>query len=345
MVSKIMTRRGFNAALAATAIVPMLPRSAAAAGNVVAAVFPNAWEDAYRRIIGPMLAEKGIELTLAPTLAQDQLAKMMASAGNPPFDTLLMSPGQTAVAAENGLIEKIDPSRLSNWDQLDDAFKSEWGPIVTVEVNGIAYNPDVVPRPKGYRDLFENPAYDKKVAWIGFGSNTATMAYVQLASIFGKGPDDMDAVFKLFKDYLPKVGAIAESGSQQMTLYQQGEIAVFMASTNNVATLKARGVPCEFVHPETGSPSVPVAIHLTKGAANADNAYAYMDATISKAAQDKLKLPPTEQIPTNKNVELTPGIEAYVTKVQLKTFVYLDWVAINKHRAEWTKAFDRVIKI
>ena len=101
-----------------------------------------------------------------------------------------------------------------------------------------------------------------------------------------------------------------------MTLYQQGEIAVFMCSTGNVASLKSLGLKAEFVHPETGSPAAPVNIHLTKGATNPDAAYAYMDAAISKAAQDQLKVPPTEMFPTNKDVALTPGIEAYVTREQ-----------------------------
>ena len=219
-----------------------------------------------------------------------------------------------AVAIEKDLIQKIDPSRLANWSKLDPAFQGEYGPTVTVEVNGIAYNPDLVPRPKGYRDLFENPAYAGKVSWTGFGSNTAVMAYTQLAKIFGSGPADMDAVFKLFKDHPENLAKVVDSTNHQMTLYQQGEIAVFMASTGNVAKLKSLGLKAEFVHPETGSPAAPVNIHLTKGAANVDAAYAYMDAAISKAAQDKLKLPPTEMFPTNKEVDLTPGIEAYVTR-------------------------------
>ena len=341
-----MTRRGFNSILAASAAalaIPAFGRPANAAGSVVAATFPNAWEDAYRRIVAPILAKQGTELVVAPALAQDQLAKSMATPGKPPYGALLMSPGQSAVAIANDLIVKVDPSKMPNWGQLDPAFQNEWGPTVTVEVNGIAYNPTVVPRPKGYRDLFENPAYDGKVAWIGFGSNTAVMAYVEIAKIFGKGPDDMDAVFKKFESYLPKVGAIADNGSHQMTLYQQGEIGVFMASTNNVATLKAKGVPCEFVHPESGSPAVPVNIHLTKGAANPDGVYAYMNAAISKEAQEQLILPPTEMIPTNNAVAFTPGIEAFVTKQQMASFVYPDWVKINEHRAEWTKAFDRLV--
>ena len=148
---------------------------------------------------------------------------------------------------------------------LIDSAKTPFGPTVTIEVNGIAYNPEPVPKPTGYRDLFENPAYDGRVAWIGFGSNTATMAWVEIAKIYGGGPDDMDPVFDLLKANMERIGAIATNGTQ-MTLYQQGEIDVFMASTGNVAHLRSLGLPCEFVHPETGSPAVPVDIHLTKGA-------------------------------------------------------------------------------
>ncbi|MGD9738212.1 MAG: PotD/PotF family extracellular solute-binding protein [Bauldia sp.] len=339
-----LSRRKFNLGVAAVAAsLPLMSSRAFAAGRVVAATFPNAWEDAYRRVIVPILQGQGTELVIAPALAQDQLAAMMASPNNPPYDALLMSPGQSAVAIENGLIQRIDPARLANWGTLDPAFQSEWGPAVTVEVNGIAYNPDVVPPPTGYQDLFENAAYDNKVAWIGFGSNTATMAYTEIAKIYGTGADDMEAVFDLFRSYLPKVGVIANSGSHQMTLYQQGEISVFMASTNNVATLKALGVPCEFVHPVTGSPAVPVNIHLTAGAANPDGVYEYMDAAISAAAQAELTMPPTETFPSNGTVPLTESIAAYVTREMLPSFVYPDWAMINAHRADWTREFDRIV--
>ena len=339
-----VTRRHFGMLAAGAAAAATLPFSArAAGGTAVAATFPGNWEDGYRKALTPILQQEGFGLTIAPAMAQDQLAKVMASPGNPPYDTLLMSPGQMAVAIENDLIQKIDPSRLKNWGMLDPAFQGEYGPTVTIEVNGIAYNPDLVPKPKGYRDLFENPAYSGKVSWTGFASNTAVMAYTQMAKIFGTGPTDMDAVFKLFKDHPEHLKGVVDSTNHQMTLFQQGEIAVFMCSTGNVARLKSMGMKAEFVQPETGSPAAPVNIHLTKGAKNLDAAYAYMDAAISKAAQDLLKMPPTEMFPTNKDVALTPGIEAYVTREQLGNMVYPDWAAINKNRADWIRKFDALV--
>ena len=344
MTGPRLTRRRFGALAGGLATAGLLPRTAfAARPGLVAATFPGAWEDAYRTVLTPLVSAAGFDLTVAPALAQDQLAKVMASRSHPAYDALLMSPGQTAVAIENGLIEKVDPGKIPNWGQLDPAFRTEWGPTVTVEVNGIAYNPELVPRPKGYRDLFTNPAFAGKVSWTGFESNTAVMAYTEMAKIFGTGPDDMDAVFKLFKDHPESLAAVVDSTSHQMSMYQQGDIAVFMCSTNNVAHLKALGLAAEFVHPETGSPAAPVTLHLTKGATDPDGAYAYMGAAISKPAQDILKQPPTEMFPTNTTVALTLGIEAYITRAQVKTLVYPDWVSINRHRGAWTKAFDAIV--
>lgn len=339
-----LSRRQFGFLAASAAAAGLLPLSARASnGSMVAATFPGNWEDAYRRVLTPLVAEAGYDLTVAPALAQDQLAKVMANPASPAYDTLLMSPGQMAVALENDLIQKIDTSRLKNWSKLNPAFQGEYGPTVTVEVNGIAYNPDLVPVPKGYRDLFENPAYAGKVSWTGFGSNTAVMAYTQLAKIYGSGPEDMDAVFKLFKDHPEMLAGVVDSTNSQMTLYRQEEIAVFMCSTGNVAKLKSLGMKAEFVHPESGSPAAPVNIHLTKGSANLDAAYAYMDAAISKAAQEQLTQPPTEMFPTNMEVALTPGIEAYVTRDTIPSLVYPDWALINKNRQAWIRAFDALV--
>lgn len=340
-----MTRRHFGLLAVGVAAASAMPFAARAATGetAIAATFPGNWEDGYRTVLTPIVKEAGYGLTIAPSMAQDQLAKVMASPGNPPYDTLLMSPGQMAVAIDNDIIQKIDPSRLKNWGLLDPAFQGEYGPTVTIEVNGIAYNPDLVPRPKGYRDLFENPAYSGLVSWTGFGSNTAVMAYTEIAKIFGSGPNDMEAVFKLFKEHPEHLKGVVDSTNHQMTLFQQGEITVFMCSTGNVARLKSMGLKAEYVAPETGAPAAPVNIQLTKGAKNLDAAYAYMDAAISKAAQDKLKLPPTEMFPTNRQVALTPEIEAYVTREQLGNMVYPDWVAINKNRADWIRQFDALV--
>lgn len=340
-----LSRRAFTLSALSALAAPALIRpgtARAAAGQVVAATFPGTWEDAYRTLLTPMVKAAGYDLTIAPALAQDQIAKLMASPGQPPYDALLVSPGQSAVLIEAGLIEKIDPERLTNWSRLAPAAQSEWGPHVTIEVNGIAYNPEAVGRPSGYRALFEDPQYAGRVAQIGFGSNTATMAWTEINKLYGGDYENMRPVFDLIRAHLPDL-VIATSGSNQMTMYQQGEVAVFMASTGNVAKLRELGLAAEFVHPESGSPAVPVSIHLVKGARDPEAVYAYMDAAISAAAQVALAEAPTAMIPTNRDAPFSEVVAQYVTPEQLAAAVYPDWAAINRHRADWTQTFDRIV--
>ena len=116
-----------------------------------------------------------------------------------------------------------------------------------------------------------------------------------------------------------------------------------MASTVNVARLRSLGLPAEFAHPESGSPAVPVTIHMAKGASDPDAVYAYMDAAISTAVQAQLAAAPIGYIPTNSQVPLTDIILEFVTPEQLDNVVFPDWETIGKHRAEWTAEFDRVV--
>ena len=199
-----------------------------------------------------------------------------------------------------------------------------------------------MPRPKGYRDLFENPAYAGKVSWTGFGSNTAVMAYTQLAKIFGSGPEDMDAVFKLFKDHPENFAKVVRQHQPPDDALPAGRDRRVHGSTGNVAKLKSLGLKAEFVHPETGSPAAPVNIHLTKGSANLDAAYAYMDAAISKAAQDKLKLPPTRDVPDQQGRRADARHRGLRHARQtLPSLVYPDWAMINKNRQDWIRGVRR----
>ncbi|MCB1550098.1 MAG: extracellular solute-binding protein [Hyphomicrobiaceae bacterium] len=339
--------RKFALGLAAGLMLPLLSGLAHAEGSIVVATFPGDWEDAYRTLITPVLSAEGTQITMAPALTTLQIANTLAAkkAGTaPPYDALLLSPGDTAVAKDNDLIEKIDPSKLKNWSKLDPQFQTEYGPVVTIQFCGIGYNPDVVPKPASYKELFENPAYKGQVAFNSFESNTEIMAFSQIASAFGSGPMDMDALFKLFKEKKDWIGAIVDTTQHEMSMFQQGEISVFMACANNISALQALGVHAEFAAPAEGVPAVPVVIHMVKGTKNPDAVYQYMDAAIDAQVQTALEAPPIENFPTNSDVEVTPNIAKFATKDSLKNFVYLDWVTVAKNRAAWTKAYDAAVK-
>ena len=331
------------AALSTFGISAFRSTEALAASEVVAAVFPGAWEDQFQGVVAPILKTQDIDLVITGVLASDQLGKMMASPGNPPYDALLMSPGQTAVAVANGLIEKVDPGQISNWNALPSSFQSEWGPAMTVQLDGLAYNPTKVRKPKGYADLF-SPDFYGEVAFTGFKSNSAVMAWVQTAKALGGSADNLDPLWPKLEEFLPNVGAIVNDMNHQQSLFQQGEISVMVASTNNVARLKSLGVPIEFVLPEEGAPATPVYLHLTKGAKDPAAVYAYIDAVLSSDVQAALQEPPLGNFPANVDVAVSPSVAKFMRREDLSSFVYLDWAKINNHREDWTIRFDQIMR-
>ena len=105
-----ISRRRFGFLMAGVAASTMLPFSlraagAATGGSAVAATFPGNWEDAYRNVLTPVLKKQGFDLTIAPAMAQDQLAKIMAS----PRKSALRHPADVAGANDDCHSERSYP--------------------------------------------------------------------------------------------------------------------------------------------------------------------------------------------------------------------------------------------
>ncbi len=274
--------------------------------------------------------------------AQTQVGKMLATQGSA-YDAVYVSPGQTRTLIENGFISKIDNSRIPSWSKLDPRLQDEWGVPIHLEVDGIVYNPTKVPKPKGYRDLFENPAFDNRISFLGFFSNAATVAWVEIAKAYGGSAENLDPMFEVLEKYLPKIGAISNSGAQQQSLYQQGEVDVFIGSTGNAARLRQLGVPVDYASPDTGSQALPVYVHLSAKSAEPDAVYEYMETMISTDVQKALATPPTSYFPTNLEVDLPKDVSDFFQRDDVPSLVFPDWAAINANRAKWSEQFDRTV--
>lgn len=335
-------RRHFLAAAAATLA---LPYGSASAANqkLVAAAFPGLTEDAIRGALAPYLAKRGVDLTVAPALAHNQLGMMLASPRSSPFDALYVSPGQTAELIEKNLIDKIDPSKIPNWGKLAPSFQTEWGPTVNLQINGIIYNPKKLKKPKGYKELFEDDAYLSGMSVLGFDSNASVVTWVEIAKIYGGSVENLEPAFKVLSDYVKRGGLVANNFQHQQTLFQQGDVDVFFGSTSQVANLQSKGIDVDFVIPDTGSTTLPVYIHLAKGSANRDAVYAYIDACCSAEIQELLKQPPLGSFPTNGDVKPPAAFADYISPQQIAVLIYPDWARINPLRAGWTDKFNQLV--
>ena len=331
-----LTRR---AALLAALATPSLATAQRRGGSVTSAIYPGAWEEAFREHVAPVLQRAhGIELEMQGLFAVDQIAKAAASRGAPPFDCFVLDPGPRATGIERGLFERFDKTKLGNLAQLPDVLADEWGVGCAAQVVGIAYNPKKVPKPSGYADLLKDP-WVSRLGITGFGTTFGTISLIELAKVFGGSETDIEPALAELKKVLARIAAVGAPAAMP-GLFQQGQCDVMYTNTQTVTTLKDRGVDIEFAVPSSGASAFFTTLHLAKGSENAANAYRYMETVVSRPVQQALMSPPYNFVPVNKEVPLGTGLPMRSLD-EMARFNTHDWSKINPLRGAWIERFNR----
>jgi putative spermidine/putrescine transport system substrate-binding protein len=202
--------------------------------SVTSAVYPGAWEEAFREHVAPPLKRAhNVELELQPLFAVDQVAKFAASRGVPPFDCFVLDPGPRITAIERGMFERFDAAKLGNRAQLPPGAADEWGVGCAAQVVGIAYNPKKVPKPGGYADLLRDP-WVSRLGITGFGTTFGTISLIEMAKVFG-GSETTSSRPCGAEEALPKIAAVGAPPAMP-GLFQQGQCDVMYTNTQTVTT-------------------------------------------------------------------------------------------------------------
>ena len=337
-----MNRRDLLAGVGALGAAAGLGLPARAAGSLTAAIYPGTWEEAYRGVVAPALKKNfDIDVAFDSLFAVDQVAKVRAARGVPPFDCFVLDPGPAAAAMQAGLFEPIDAKKLSNASKVPAGLITSHAVTCNAQVVGIAYNPKKFPNPpKSWADLFKSP-YVERLGLTGFQTTFGTVSLIEIAKAFGGSIENMEPAFKALKEAVPKVAAIA-SPAALPGLFQQGQVDIMYGNTNTVAILKGRGVDIAYIAPESGSITFQTTLHIVKGADNIDAAYKYIDTAISPQIQDALQKAPYNMVPINTETPLDPALDIKSLD-ELSKMVTHDWTKINPVRAAWIERFNKEI--
>ena len=344
------SRRQFLTAGAAAGLLATLPgRVLAQQKTLVVATFPGTWNEAHRNVLAPYFRKRtGASVTQSIQLATEQLAKLMAAkGGRPPFDVAILDEPQVLDAASQGLIDEYPVAKSPNYKDLLPAFQDRWGPKISMQVIGIGYNPNKIKTPpKSYDDLL-NPAYKGRVGLTALNSQLGMAFLAELNRIKGGNEDNFDPAFNALRALLPNVGAIAANLGAYATLWQQEQVDIAPYNFNFVQTLKGKGVPVEFVVPETGLVGWSTSLHLCKNAAEPDLAVQYIDSHLAADVQAEMEKPPYDVIPTTSKVPLAGASVQTVAKTpaDLAKIRGFDWAKINPQRTALIERFNREIKL
>src|SRR5437667_152170 len=249
-------RRTFVRGGAALAIAALTPVPASAKDQLVVATFPGTWNEVHREILAPYFQKKtNADVTQTIMLATDQVAKLAATRGQPPFDVAILDEGPTLDAVKQGVLEKYPAAESPHFNELGPPFRNEWGPAISMQAIGLAYNPKKVKTaPRSWDDLW-NPAYKGRVGLTALNSSLGMAFIVELARLKGGSESNLEPGFLALRTLMPNVGAISANLGAHSALIQQEQVDVAVHNFNFIETLKGKGVEVDWVKPETGAPA------------------------------------------------------------------------------------------
>lgn len=344
-----ISRRGLLASASAALALGLLPKGASAADELVAATFGGTWANVQKQVLAPFFTKRtGAGVVQTPMLATEQIAKLTAAKGGPaPFDVAMLDEGPALEAIDAGLIAKYDPAKSPNFAALHPQFQGAYGPAITMQTIGIAYNPKTVKTPPTSWDDLWKPEYKGRVGITSLASTLGLAFLLDINRLAGGTEADMAPAFKKLQTLLPNLAAVSANFGAHGALFQQGEIDIGVQNFNFAEELKAKGVPIEFVRVSTGTPAWKTTMHVVQGALKPDLAYAYVDSQLAPDVQSEMQKSPWNVIPTSSKVPFAGLVAEKIAKgpEELAKMVFFDWKTVNAHRAAWTQQFNRDIRV
>ncbi len=192
---------------------------------------------------------------------------------------------------DNGLVQEIDTSKLTNWDKVPDSFKKlgqingkqyflpwDWG------YSSIMYRTDKIPGGVDSWSALLDPKYKGHISmWDDGPSAVEVSAYIH-------GWDETkittDQLAQIKQEWIDqsKLNLFYWSGEPELIQgMQSGDVWVAYAWQGTYAQLKAKGVPVAYITPKEGRNSWVGFYGIRKGSANYDLALKFLDEKLAVA--------------------------------------------------------------
>jgi spermidine/putrescine-binding protein len=197
---------------------------------------------------------------------------------------------------KRGILQPIETSKLTNWDELDRSLRSTTGTTFQGKQmfvpqqagpHGLIYN--TADFPKGVdtiKELF-NPALKGKVAMNGDDKSIIAMTAFSLGikNPFQMSEAQLTEVGKYLNAHASQFRAFPESDASQLNLMKSGEVELMDGGLGTANEMIAGGVPVKYVLPKEGGYSWVCGLAITKNAKNLNAAYALINYYTSVNAQ------------------------------------------------------------
>ncbi len=232
----------------------------------------------------------GIDVSLSVIASEDALFKQLSDAASVP-DVLIASNRMTERLVKARLLAPLSHARLPDLRNIAPSFADpaydrglRYSVPYTWQVQGIGYRKSRVPvAPKGWQDLFDNPAFAGRIALPA----DAAKLYRIVARTLGKrpneiAPDDVPLLTTLLQRQLPRIKAFHRDDGQDLLLNKQVDLVA--EYNGDMAQVMLEDPDLGFVMPAEGSELTCDGLCIPAQAANAGNAHRFIEYLLQSQA-------------------------------------------------------------
>ncbi len=302
-----------------------------------------------KNVYEPFEAATGAKLIVEGGKNAERATKVKESPDN--YDIIIIGDSFVADLIQDGIIDTVDSSKITNLDAVYDKAKApmgeEYGPAYTFNRLGIVYDKATCPiEITSWEDLF-NPELEGSIAIPDITTTTGPLFYYGIAKMAGLTPgQDDDAIFAKLEELKPNVMKTYTSANDTITMLNQGEISVAVLLDYVYTTAKSASEDYVWVDPAEGVYSGFNMVNIVKGCQNRELAEAFLDFYISKEVQLAEALDGVDS-PVRTDVELTPEQSANFTygKDVIDGLLIPDWSVIVDNKADWTAKWNELFSV
>lgn len=268
-------------ALCAAMVVPTVTVSVSADSKELVLY---TWEGMFpQEILDGFEEETGIKIVYSNFDTDETMLEKLSMAKGGDYDVVIADDYIIQNAIEEGLVEKLDTSRLSGWDNINPLYQgqffdpdNEYTVPYGAGIPLIVYDPDMVDIDiKGYSDLWD-PSLEDSVALIGNYRVLNGITNLTLGQDFNdQDVDDIKKTGEKLLELAPNVRLIQDDNTQNALL--NGEASVGFLYTSQVTAVLQENPDLKVVYPEEGLGFGVIGMFIPSQAPDNDEAYQFVD--------------------------------------------------------------------
>lgn len=320
----------------------MATTAQAADKTLTISVYSFAQDEYKEALYDPFEAICDCELVVETGNSVEHMAKIEANAANPVIDMAVISTQDALSLARKGLLQSLDSTKLSNFDQLYDSAKDPIGDNMAVGytfyASSIVYRSDLVSI-DSWGDLL-GPDLAGQVALPNITGTQGPLTLMMLGAAQGETED--------FTPVISEIGAHADDivtfysrSSELVQLMNQQEVIAAPVGKFAWSRFKSSPLPFAWADPAEGQAGGMNVMIMTKDNGNEELAYQFMDYWLSTEVQTKIAEMLVDS-PANKTVVVSDEAADNLTYGAdvIEALNILPAADVLEHREAWVEQWN-----